>query len=434
MQKEVTPAPVVEVVDLSVVCQSFPRLLEPMVPRENIIDTIERMFDGDIELVIVEGGEGMGKTTLLAQFVRRHPHPTRAFSVFLKPASKLGYDPGSVRYDLCCQLLWVLQPEKECEPEEADEGYLRNLLLKLRRHARHDTYYFVLDGLADIPDDGLRNVILEMLPFEQGFRFLLSGDLRLLPPHIRNRIQCKPLPIINFSLDETLKYLSDLPLEQNLGKELYQACGRGIPGHLASVRRSILSGRDPRTLVKDKFTDLLEEEWKQVCDDETLQVLALIAHAEHRQTLNDIARLLGKDDEQIEKTITRLSFLEVDERTSEVSFREESFRKFAASKLRDQTESVIDRIITDLMTRKESEAAINTLPIYFEQRGRLREVLDYLSPEYFAKVVAHNRSLAPVRQKAELGISTAMRLRQDGELMRLSMQKSAIAELEKAEV
>lgn len=152
----------IEVMDLTLVCQSFPRLPEALIPRDNILDTIERMFQGGIKIVMIEGDEGLGKTTLLAQFVQRHPNHT--FSVFIRPMSKFGYDPVSVRYDLCCQLLWVLRPNESCKPEETDEGYLRNRLLELRKRARRETYHFVLDGLADIPDDSIRNVILDMLP------------------------------------------------------------------------------------------------------------------------------------------------------------------------------------------------------------------------------------------------------------------------------
>ena len=317
-----------EVMNLTLVCQSFPRLREPLIPRDNILDTIERMFEGEIELVAVEGDEGMGKTTLLAQFSWRHPN--HIFSVFLRPASKLGYDPTSVRYDLCCQLLWVLHPDKLCQPEESDEGYLRNRLLELRRRARRETYYFVLDGLADIPDEGTRNIILDMFPLGEGFRFLMSGDLNLLPHHVRKRVECKSCPMVSFSLDETMKYLADLGLERDLVDELYQACGRGIPGHLASVRRNIHAGQDPRTLVKDKLIDLFEKEWNPVRDDEAaLQTLAVIAHAQHRPTVEEIARLLGQGKEQVRATIESLAFLTIDDRASEVTFEPESFCKFA---------------------------------------------------------------------------------------------------------
>ena len=86
-----------EVTDLPLVCQSVPGLPVPLIPRDNILDTIERMFEGEIELVAIEGGEGFGKTTILAQFARRHLDHT--FSVFIRPVSRLGYDPGSVRVE-----------------------------------------------------------------------------------------------------------------------------------------------------------------------------------------------------------------------------------------------------------------------------------------------------------------------------------------------
>jgi signal recognition particle GTPase len=47
---------------------------------------------------MIEGGEGLGKTTRLAQFAQRHPDHT--ISVFIKAASRFGYDPATVRYDL----------------------------------------------------------------------------------------------------------------------------------------------------------------------------------------------------------------------------------------------------------------------------------------------------------------------------------------------
>ena len=95
---------------------------------------------------------------------------------------------------------------------------------------------------------------------------------------------------------------------------------------------------------------------------------------------------------------------------------------------------MIDLIINDLMARRESEVAVNYLPTYLEQKGKLDEVLECLSPEYFVSMVEHSKSLVPVRQKADVGISAAMKLGRHGELIRFSMQKSAIAELEGAEV
>ena len=52
-----------------------------------------------------------------------------------------------------------------------------------------------------------------MLPLGQGFCFVLSGELDLLPSHIRKRIGCKSWQMVGFSLDETIKYFADRDLE-----------------------------------------------------------------------------------------------------------------------------------------------------------------------------------------------------------------------------
>ena len=71
----------VEVMDLTVVCRSFPVSPHPEIHREHFLDTIDKIFEGDTILVVVEGVDGIGKTTLLAQYAKRHPN--HALSLFI---------------------------------------------------------------------------------------------------------------------------------------------------------------------------------------------------------------------------------------------------------------------------------------------------------------------------------------------------------------
>lgn len=163
------------IMDLTVVCQSFPEILEPQIHRDNILDTIDTIFKGDTNLIVIEGVEGIGKTTLLAQFAKRYPD--NALSLFIKPTSIWTYDPKILQFDLCDQIQWALRKEKLEEPEDADDAFLRNSLLKLRKRARtnRELFYFVVDGLHDIPEEDkhIRKPILDMLPLGlQGFRLL----------------------------------------------------------------------------------------------------------------------------------------------------------------------------------------------------------------------------------------------------------------------
>src|SRR5450755_1416237 len=104
-----------EIMDLTKVCTSFPRLLPPQIERENILDAIDMAFAGDAQVLIVEGPEGIGKTNLLAQFVQRHSD--RAISLFIKSASPWAYDSLILKRDLCNQFHWILLQE-ELRPSE----------------------------------------------------------------------------------------------------------------------------------------------------------------------------------------------------------------------------------------------------------------------------------------------------------------------------
>ncbi len=41
----------VEIMDLTLVCQSFPSISKPQIQRDNILETIEAIFDGETERV-----------------------------------------------------------------------------------------------------------------------------------------------------------------------------------------------------------------------------------------------------------------------------------------------------------------------------------------------------------------------------------------------
>jgi hypothetical protein len=181
-----------EVMDITVVSRSFPQTLHPQVYRENILDTIDTIFEGDTQLLVIEGGEGIGKTMLLTQFAKKYPNQT--FSLFIKPTSHWTYDPSFLLLDLCSQIYWALYQKELHELNQIDDGFLRVSIFHLQSRTRRKPYYFLIDGLEDIPEEEshVREAILEMLPFGlSGFRFLLTGDLRHLSPLIPKEVPGK---------------------------------------------------------------------------------------------------------------------------------------------------------------------------------------------------------------------------------------------------
>ena len=123
-----------QIVDLTSFCWSFPEMAGTQIPRDNLLQLLDTVLENDFQLVSVEGDEGIGKTTLLAQFAKRHAQ--RCCSAFLRPTSRFAYDPDIVLHDICDQLNWFLHGEELPPTELIDPASYRQLILALQRRCR----------------------------------------------------------------------------------------------------------------------------------------------------------------------------------------------------------------------------------------------------------------------------------------------------------
>lgn len=424
-----------QIVDLTVICRSFPELRQPQITREHILETIDEYFDSGIPAVVMQGAEGVGKTTLLAQFSIRHPD--QALSLFLKPSSRFGYDPTVMLFDLCNQIQWATCQEELKSVQQVSEGWLRiGYSDLLARSRRGKYYYFVVDGLDEIPERelSLEQQILDMLPFGfSGFRFLLSSGREGLRVSLPKGIRHQGYPLEKFTLDETVRYFQDMALSREATEEVFRTF-RGVPLQLESVRR-ILSTEGVASdaflaSLPQKYPDLFALEWDQVRSADDLQqaILAILAHDLTRHTIGDLARMLNSDPVQVESIIRELNFLVVSD-SFEVTFVSETFRRLAADRLKHLRTRASDLAINDLLRDPDSQAALTLLPHYYRQAGRLEDLLDYLSPDQFARMLELSQSLSAVQQTADLGVTAAVELHRDGDLLRFAMQKATMAEL-----
>ncbi len=280
----------------------------------------------------------------------------------------------------------------------------------------------------------VRKFVLDMLPFGlPGFRFLLAGDLDKLSAYIPQEIRMKSYPLSGFTLDQTVEYFKGCGTDRRSLEEIYQIC-RKIPGRLASARRILQSGTDVQTLLEEP--NLFEIEWRRIHSDDArqLKLLAMLAHGHKRFSIDDLARILHLESATVQELIQHLSFVSSDPENDEVSFVSEAFRKFAADQLCDLKDQVHDVLIDDLLRDPDSGTSRMYLPSYLEQARRFEDVLNYLSPDHFPRMLEFSHSLSPVRQQAELGINAARQLHRDGDLVRFSVQKSEMMELDGAKV
>jgi hypothetical protein len=423
------------------VCQTWPATPDVTIKRENILDAIETQLGGDTHILVVEGPEEAGKTTSLAQFAKRHED--RCLALFVSPSSRWAYDPNQMRYDLCNQLEVLLHGRELNSIGDASDALLGTQISELLRRSKRKrtTFYFVVDGLEEIPleDETTRRMIVDLLPFGLGgFRFLFSGSIALLHLHPRLLPLSKTWFLSNFSLDESMRYFEGLGLQREHIEEFHRSC-RGMPGYLASVRRLLENGVAAAELVSElpaRLPQLFEIEWRKVEQSDATQVelLAFLAHERRRHTLSSLSALTGVPPEDIRVSIGQLSFVAIDAaRGDEVRFVSESFRRFAATELETWKTRVHDKSIESLSRDPDADEAIALLPMYYKEADRLGELLAYLSPEHFAKFLSRSSSTKLVKDRAELGIAASRALHRDGDLVRFSLHNAAIAEIARSD-
>jgi len=286
-----------------------------------------------------------------------------------------------------------------------------------------------------------KDIILDMLPIGYlNFRFLITSHPKEVLNEKNKAVRSEPFMIPGFSLDETIKYFKDYKIDTKYINEIYKSY-KHIPGYLASIKRILHSGTDITTLISNlpnELYDFFEMEWFQVDQDnkDLNNLLAIIAHDRNKiHNIKELSNILHLKNDEVRRLLSGLGFIIIDdEKGGEVDFVSETFRKFAVLKLQDLKDGVTDLLIDSLVENPQSDTALTYLPGYLEQAGRTDEILEYLTPENFTEMLKRSESICILQQKADLGVNTARDLCKDGPLLRFSIQKSAIKELNGIEV
>jgi len=429
----------VEVLNLTKICNNFPELPKTNIARDNIINTIDTMFATNIDLIFVEGITGAGKTTLLTQFGLKYPHQT--ISLFINPSSSIGYDHGYLELDLCNQLNWILDGKELSDDQlNYDPSILGKLLFKLRKKIKHKNtlIYFVIDGINEIPEYARKDII-NLLPLGLiGFKFIISSSLENDFSKILKLTKSKSFPITNFTYNDTKMYFQDMEISEKALTEIYSSCV-GVPGRLASIKRILQSGKTVDELLENspiELAELFKIEWQKanLDDDDLLNILAIITFTERNQNIEKLSCILNLDTKRIMAKLNELSFIEIEDQTKEVRYVSEAFRKFAASELQNYSDKTINLLIQGHMEEPSSEESLKVLPKYMYRSERYEDLLDYLNPENFKKLLPLSASRIPVLEMANLALNSAETIRSNQDMIRFGLLRSVLLNFNKANI
>jgi hypothetical protein len=422
--------------DLTYECTDFPEAPRPEILRADVLDLIDEQFAGDVKLLVLDGAEGIGKTTVCAQFA--HRHADRTISLFIRPTTRLVVDPGYLRLELARQVYAALSGQPIGDQPIA-EGFIRSGLASLQRRARQkrEPFFFVVDGIADLqPGDAYvkEAVLQELIPWPyEWFRFLLTGNAQEILAFVRMPPTHQSTLIGRLHPNETREFFKDIT-EDKRDIEIILSVSRGIPSTLAQLYRILKHAAEPHEVLADlqnRAPNLFQMEWRSVDRGNKAQrfLLAVLAHDRRTYSSTTLGAVCRMDAGEVERLLSPLTFINIDSTTRELRFASEPHRRYAAEELRSLEPAVNTRIIDSLLEARGEEEALISLPAYFEKTGRHNELLDFLGGDHIGAVMERTHSLAIVRRRVRLGSATAKRLRHHSELMRFSMHNAVIQEL-----
>ena len=433
-----------QLMELTTIATTHPTLPKDLIPQDNYVELIEQMFQSyNEEIVLIEGEEGSGKTTLVKQFCDKFYN--NAISVFIKPSSRFAYDPQVILSELYNQVYWLVFQQEYKELDDIAPGQFNILCLRFKKHIKNknQSYYFVIDGLEDIPENEnyLLEMILDFIPFGMNngkVKFLISSNCQERIVNYLNRkiIKYKSFPIPGFSNDQVTKYFKDIEMSSNHIDEIGKIC-KGKPGELFTIKRNLQTGISVEDLlaeIHDKLPNLFEYEWFLIeKDDRTLNLLALLAHQRNTNKVKLLSQLLNITETEFCDLCNSINSLVLSDDKSEVFFYSESHRKFTAKKLKDKIEDVQNLMINYLSLESNVENLL-ALPTFLNEVGKQDELINVLSPDLFSKLLFNTQSLGALSRMAQLGLSASSQRKKDQEHFRFGMQSSLILENQSSKI
>lgn len=405
--------------------RDFPQLDDSLVNRPNFLETIADILK-TIPIVFLEGEEGDGATTTVAQFCVRYPDQT--FSLFVKPASRFSYSADYLRLILAEQFYWYVTGES-FDQASIDSSEFVTLIHKVRKKKKNNLLYIVVDGLHQIPAEEfarVEEIFKDVLPIGvENFRFLIVGQQSNFQ-RVGLKVASKPYQQLKFSLEDTEEFLRDNVLTKEQVHEIHKVC-KSVPGRIASVKRLLKTGVTLEDLLRKeptKYLEFIKLEFAvldELIEDQRL-ALAVITYARRPLQLPEVEEISGAKSHSMEYLLEKCTFLKT-ESTGNIAYLSESHRRHAEKALEGLQTRALSLQVEFLLNHPTSENAVMFLPAYYQQLNKQQAIVDLISPEHYLRLFESTQSINALRNRAELAVRSASHLKAATDVFKFSLQQ-----------
>ncbi|QQS30426.1 MAG: hypothetical protein IPM47_05635 [Sphingobacteriales bacterium] len=417
--------------------------VENEVKRDNIIQTIENKIK-NLDVLFIEGEEGIGKTTILHQFVAKYPNDCFAYFIDSKDSST--YSNSSILKAFCNQFHFV---KKGCVLEEdnvninlyTDEDWLKNYLHSERiRNKPNQTFYFIIDGLDEISQDRqneIKELILDKLPYDKtNIKLLLSGQQN--KNLVKRDCQYDKYEIPFLSKDESLVVFGSSITSEKF-ESINKAC-KNNAGKIVFFRYLIKN----RGISVDNITDKLSPSnlksifqylWNDI-DENCKIILAIIAFQDEKFNSKDISKIIGLSEREIINSLQFLSFVKKNAR-GKYEFIFDDFMDFAKNKLTSYKRKIDEIVIKYLLSDLDSIDSLVRLPEMYKKTGKKDDLMKLLTDERWKQILKASEKISDISRVSNVALEAIQDEKENKyipTILKYSVLKSALKELSRTTV
>lgn len=419
--------------------------IENEVKRENIIQTIETKLK-DLDVLFIVGDEGIGKTTILHQFIAKHPNNCYAYFIDGKDSST--YSNLAILQSLCNQLCFIgkghtLEEDAHFNINNfTNEDWLKSYFYSERiRNKPNKTCYFIIDGLDEVSQDRqneIKDLILDELPYDKtNFKLLYGGKYN--KKIVKSGCKYDKFDITLLSKDESLTIFGNGITKEQFD-DINKVC-KNNAGRVVFFRDLIKKGETKVENIIDKLSSDFRSVYQYLWDNTTFNenskiILAIIAFQDEKYSIKDIAKILNLNERQIIDALQVISFVKKNARgTYEYIF--DGFIDFAKIKL-GEYKNKIDKIVIDYLLRDfNSIDSLIRLPEMYKKTGNKDELMKLLSDETWKQLLVKSEKISVVSRVSNVTLE-AIQDESDNKyiptILKYSVLKSALKELSRTSV
>lgn len=429
------------IINLNTLSDSFPKIAEDSISRENYIAHIESSLSHN-RVICANGVEdGVGVTTLLALFAKKHAQ--ECVSLFNSHYSTAFQTIGFIEHTIAKQLNFYLYNEI-CD---VTDGLINRIKWKATRKLNNsrNRLYFIFDGYNNLTTEcknSLRKLLDDLYTIPNSY-FIFSGEKSEIEYFFPKEVAIGQVDVLPFSESETSSYFTkefpDIDID-NLST--ITKISRGIGSRMVVLKEQLKATASINEYLLndiDENTDLLEDVLENITNSTNatdVVIFALLTYSEIPLSINAVSSIVGISDVDIHNFISRYNNLVFISSDEILKIRSSIFHKYLKQKLINRKRFVVENLVLHITKFDNVNQSFQALPNLLKEAHNERAILEYIDSDIIRSFVKRTASQAIVNEHCDLGFSASSKYPAEAidRAFRYAVYKSCSKEIEKNEL